>query len=182
MRSHYCGQLNSSLLDREVELCGWVHKRRDHGGVIFIDLRDREGIAQIVFDPEQPGPFAVADSVRNEYVLRITGKIRQRPEGTMNKDLPTGEIEVLAQTIEILNKARTPPFQLDDENVADDTRLRYRYIDPRRPQMLHNMRLRAKVARILRNYLDEKGFIEIETPMLVHSLPCRSHRSYLNSF
>ena len=178
MRSHYCGQLNSSLLDREVELCGWVHKRRDHGGVIFIDLRDREGIAQIVFDPEQPGPFAVADSVRNEYVLRITGKIRQRPEGTMNKDLPTGEIEVLAQTIEILNKARTPPFQLDDENVADDTRLRYRYIDLRRPQMLHNMRLRAKVARILRNYLDEKGFIEIETPMLTKATP-EGARDYL---
>ena len=178
MRSHYCGQLNSSLLDREVELCGWVHKRRDHGGVIFIDLRDREGIAQIVFDPEQPGPFAVADSVRNEYVLRITGKIRQRPEGTMNKDLPTGEIEVLAQTIEILNKARTPPFQLDDENVADDTRLRYRYIDLRRPQMLHNMRLRARVARILRNYLDEKGFIEIETPMLTKATP-EGARDYL---
>jgi aspartyl-tRNA synthetase len=178
MRSHYCGQLNSSLLDREVELCGWVHKRRDHGGVIFIDLRDREGIAQIVFDPEQPGPFAIADSVRNEYVLRITGKIRQRPEGTMNKDLPTGEIEVLAQTIEILNKARTPPFQLDDENVADDTRLRYRYIDLRRPQMLHNMRLRAKVARILRNYLDEKGFIEIETPMLTKATP-EGARDYL---
>jgi len=178
MRSHYCGQLNSSLLDREVELCGWVHKRRDHGGIIFIDLRDREGIAQIVFDPDRPEPFAIADSVRNEYVLRITGKIRQRPEGTMNKDLPTGEIEVLAQTIEILNKARTPPFQLDDENVADDTRLRYRYIDLRRPQMLHNMRLRARVARILRNYLDEKGFIEIETPMLTKATP-EGARDYL---
>ena len=178
MRSHYCGQLTSSLLDREVELCGWVHRRRDHGGVIFIDLRDREGIAQIVFDPDYPEPFAIADSVRNEFVLRITGKIRRRPEGTVNKDLATGEIEVLAQTIEILNKARTPPFQLDDENVADDTRLRYRYIDLRRPQMQHNIRLRAKVANILRNYLDEKGFIEIETPMLTRATP-EGARDYL---
>ncbi len=178
MRSHYCGQLNSSLLDREIELCGWVHKRRDHGGVIFIDLRDREGIAQIVFDPDQPEPFAVADSVRNEYVLRITGRIRRRPEGTINKDLATGEIEVLAHSIEILNKAKTPPFQLDDENVADDTRLRYRYIDLRRPQMQGNIRLRAKVAKILRNYLDEKGFIEIETPMLTKATP-EGARDYL---
>ena len=178
MRSPYCGQLTSSLLDREVELCGWVHRRRDHGGVIFIDLRDREGIAQIVFDPDYPEPFAIADSVRNEFVLRITGKIRRRPEGTVNKDLATGEIEVLAQTIEILNKARTPPFQLDDENVADDTRLRYRYIDLRRPQMQHNIRLRAKVANILRNYLDEKGFIEIETPMLTKATP-EGARDYL---
>jgi aspartyl-tRNA synthetase len=178
MRSHYCGQLNTSLLDREVELCGWVHRRRDHGGVIFIDLRDREGLAQIVFDPEQPEPFSVADSVRNEYVLRVTGKIRRRPEGTINKDLATGEVEVLARSIEVLNKARTPPFQLDDENVADDTRLRYRYIDLRRPQMQTNLRLRAKVANILRNYLDEKGFIEIETPMLTKATP-EGARDYL---
>jgi aspartyl-tRNA synthetase len=178
MRSYYCGQLNSSLLDQEVELCGWVHRRRDHGGVIFIDLRDREGIAQIVFDPDHPEPFAVADSVRNEYVLRIKGKIRKRPEGTVNPDLATGEIEVLAGSIEILNKAKTPPFQLDDENVADDTRLRYRYIDLRRPQMQHNIRLRAKVAKILREFLDEKGFIEIETPMLTKATP-EGARDYL---
>jgi len=178
MRSHYCGQLNSSLLDREVELCGWVHRRRDHGGVIFIDLRDREGVAQIVFDPEQPEPFVIADSVRNEYVLRIIGKIRGRPEGTVNKDLATGEVEVLARSIEILNKARTPPFQLDDENVADDTRLRYRYIDLRRPQMQTNIRLRAKVANILRNFLDKNGFIEIETPMLTKATP-EGARDYL---
>ena len=178
MRSHYCGQLNSSLLDQEVELCGWVHRRRDHGGVIFIDLRDREGIAQIVFDPDHPEPFAIADSVRNEFVLRIKGKIRNRPEGTVNPDLATGEIEVLAGSIEVLNKAKTPPFQLDDENVADDTRLRYRYIDLRRPQMQHNMRLRAKVAKILRSYLDEKGFLEIETPMLTKATP-EGARDYL---
>ena len=117
MRSHYCGQLDSTLLDQEIELNGWVHRRRDHGGVIFIDLRDREGLAQIVFDPDREEAFAIADSVRNEYVLKITGKVRKRPEGTINPDMPTGEVEVLGYTIEILNKAKTPPFQLDDEHA-----------------------------------------------------------------
>ena len=178
MRSHYCGQLNSSLLDQEVELYGWVHRRRDHGGVIFIDLRDRAGLAQIVFDPDRPEPFAIADSVRNEFVLRITGKVRRRPEGTVNRDLATGEVEVLGHTIEILNKAKTPPFQLDDEHVADDIRLRYRYIDLRRPEMQANLQLRAKVARTLRSFLDDRGFLEIETPMLTKATP-EGARDYL---
>ena len=178
MRSHYCGQLNTSLLDQDVELYGWVHRRRDHGGVIFIDLRDREGLAQIVFDPDRAEPFAIADSVRHEFVLRITGKVRRRPEGTVNNDLATGEVEVLGHTIEILNKSKTPPFQLDDENVADDTRLRYRYIDLRRPEMQANLQLRAKVAKILRNFLDDHGFLEIETPMLTRATP-EGARDYL---
>jgi len=178
MRTHYCGHLNSSLIGREVTLCGWVHRRRDHGGVIFIDLRDRYGIAQIVFAPEHPVPFAIADTVRNEYVLQITGTIRHRPEGTVNPELATGEIEVLAQYIEVLNKAKTPPFQLDEENVADDTRLRYRYIDLRRPQMQYNLHLRARAAKLLRSFLDERGFLEIETPMLTKATP-EGARDYL---
>ena len=171
MRSHYCGQLNTTLIDREVELCGWVNRRRDHGGVIFIDLRDRDGIAQVVFDPDRPDPFAVADKVRNEYVLRITGKVRHRPEGTVNPELPTGEVEVLGHTIEILNQARTPPFQLDDDNVQDEVRLRYRYVDLRRPVMQRNLRLRARICRIFRDFLDAQGFLEIETPMLTKATP-----------
>ncbi|HSR63260.1 MAG TPA: aspartate--tRNA ligase [Gammaproteobacteria bacterium] len=178
MRSHYCGQLDTSLLDQEVELCGWVHRRRDHGGVIFIDLRDIKGLAQIVFDPGRPEPFAVADVVRNEFVLRIRGRVRHRPEGTVNPDLPTGEVEVLGHEIEILNRSKTPPFQLDDENVQDDTRLRYRYIDLRRPEMQDNIRLRAHVAKTLRQFLDDRGFLEIETPMLTRATP-EGARDYL---
>ncbi|MEX2524418.1 MAG: aspartate--tRNA ligase [Gammaproteobacteria bacterium] len=178
MRSHYCGQLNTSLIDDEVELCGWVHRRRDHGGVIFIDLRDREGLAQIVFDPDRPDPFAVADSVRNEFVIRIRGRVRHRPEGTVNADLPTGEVEVLGYEIEILNRAKTPPFQLDDEHVHDDNRLRYRYVDLRRPAMQSNIRLRSRVARFFRDFLDERGFLEIETPMLTRATP-EGARDYL---
>ena len=178
MRSHYCGQLNTTLIDREVELCGWVNRRRDHGGVIFIDLRDRDGIAQVVFDPDRPDPFAVADKVRNEYVLRITGKVRHRPEGTVNPELPTGEVEVLGHTIEILNQARTPPFQLDDDNVQDEVRLRYRYVDLRRPVMQRNLRLRARICRIFRDFLDAQGFLEIETPMLTKATP-EGARDYL---
>lgn len=180
MRSHYCGQLNTSLLDQEVELCGWVHRRRDHGGVIFIDLRDREGLAQIVFDPDRAEAFGVADMVRNEYVLRITGRVRNRPEGTVNADMSTGEVEVLGYSIEILNKAKTPPFQLDDEHVHvnDDIRLRYRYIDLRRPAMQANLRLRSQVSRAMHNFLDDNGFLEIETPMLTRATP-EGARDYL---
>ncbi len=178
MRSHYCGHLSTSLIDAEVELCGWVHRRRDHGGVIFIDMRDREGIAQIVFDPDRPDPFAVADSVRNEYVIRITGRVRHRPEGTVNPDLPTGAVEVLGHDIEVLNKARTPPFQLDDEHVHDDVRLRYRYVDLRRPLMQRNLSLRAQVCRELRAFLDNNGFLEIETPILTKATP-EGARDYL---
>jgi aspartyl-tRNA synthetase len=178
MRSHYCGQLDTTHLDQEVELYGWVRRRRDHGGVIFIDLRDREGIAQIVFDPDREEAFASADMVRNEYVLRISGRVRKRPEGTINPDMSTGEVEVLGHSIEILNKAKTPPFQLDDEHVHDDIRLRYRYVDLRRPQMQKNIRLRARVSRLMHNFLDENGFLEIETPMLTKATP-EGARDYL---
>ena len=178
MRSHYCGQLDSSFIDSEVELCGWVHRRRDHGGVIFIDLRDRRGLAQIVFDPDRPDPFAVADTVRNEFVIRITGRVRHRPEGTVNPNLPTGEVEVLGHSIEILNRAKTPPFQLDDEHVADDTRLRYRYVDLRRPEMQHNMELRSRVTRFFREFLNARDFLEVETPMLTRATP-EGARDYL---
>jgi aspartyl-tRNA synthetase len=178
MRNHYCGKINTKLIGQEIQLCGWVHRRRDHGGVIFIDLRDREGIAQIVFDPVRPAPFKVADSVRNEYVLRVTGKVRARPQGTINAAMPTGEVEVLGNGIEILNKALTPPFQLDDEHVNDDVRLRYRYIDLRRQEMQKNLRLRGRVCRLLRQHLDERGFLEIETPMLTRATP-EGARDYL---
>ena len=178
MRSHYCGELTSELIDQQVELCGWVHRRRDHGGVIFIDLRDRAGIAQIVFDPDREAPFQIADSVRNEFVIKITGKVRQRPEGTINPDMPTGEVEVLGHTIEILNKANTPPFQLDDEHVHDDVKLRYRYVDLRRPIMQHNLKMRSQVVKQMRDYLDSRGFLDIETPMLTKATP-EGARDYL---
>lgn len=178
MRSDYCGKLNSSHIDQEVELCGWVHRRRDHGGVIFIDLRDREGVAQIVFDPDRAESFAIADSVRNEFVIRITGKVRNRPEGTVNPDMPTGEVEILGHTIEILNKAKTPPFQLDDENVHDDVKLKYRYVDLRRPVMQNNLRLRSQVVKEMRDFLDGRGFLDIETPMLTKATP-EGARDYL---
>ncbi|MEJ2760119.1 MAG: aspartate--tRNA ligase [Gammaproteobacteria bacterium] len=178
MRSHYCGRLNASLIDQEVQLCGWVHRRRDHGGVIFIDLRDREGLAQIVFDPDRPDPFAVADTVRNEFVIRITGRVRHRPEGTVNPNLPTGEVEVLGHSIEVLNRAKTPPFQLDDEHVADETRLHYRYVDLRRPEMQHNLQLRSRVSRFFREFLHRHGFLEVETPVLTRATP-EGARDYL---
>ena len=178
MRSHYCGELNTTHIDSEIQLCGWVHRRRDHGGVIFIDLRDREGIAQIVFDPDREEPFAIADSVRNEFVIRITGKVRNRPEGTVNPEMPTGEVEVLGHTIEILNKAKTPPFQLDDEHVHDDVKLKYRYVDLRRPVMQESLRLRSTVVKQMRTFLDEHGFLDIETPMLTKATP-EGARDYL---
>jgi aspartyl-tRNA synthetase len=178
MRSHYCGHLNASHLEHEVQLCGWVHHRRDHGGVIFIDLRDREGRVQVVFDPDTPVSFAVAEKVRSEYVLRIHGRVRRRPAGTVNTQIPTGEIEVLGGTLEILNTAETPPFQIDDENVQEEARLRHRYIDLRRPKMQQNILLRARASRILRSYLDEHGFVEIETPMLTKATP-EGARDYL---
>lgn len=178
MRSHYCGLIDTSLIDQEISLCGWVHRRRDHGGVIFIDLRDREGLAQIVFDPDRKEPFAIADSIRNEYVIRITGRVRHRPEGTVNPDLPTGEVEVLGYSIEILNKAQTPPFQLDDEHVHDDVKQRYRYIDLRRPIMQANMKLRHQVVKALRHFMDAHGFLDIETPMLTRATP-EGARDYL---
>ncbi len=171
MRTHYCGELNALHLDEEVSVCGWVNRRRDHGGVIFIDLRDRWGLVQVVFDPDRPEPFAIADRVRNEYVLRVRGRVRRRPEGTENPALATGEIEVLGYEVEVLNAARTPPFQLDEEDVGEEHRLRYRYIDLRRPVMQRNLLLRARVTRCIRSFLDERGFIDIETPMLTKATP-----------
>ncbi len=178
MRSHYCGQLNTGLIDQEVILSGWVQRRRDHGGVIFIDLRDREGLAQVVFDPAQPPAFAIADAVRNEYVIQISGTVRPRPPGTVNPALLTGEVEVLGHAIAILNRAKTPPFQLDDAQVHDEVRLRHRYIDLRRVQMQNNLRLRHQVTRALRKFLDEHGFLDIETPMLTRATP-EGARDYL---
>ena len=178
MRTHYCGELNSGHIGQEIELCGWVHRRRDHGGVIFLDLRDRAGLAQIVFDPDRAEPFAIADSVRNEFVIKITGKVRHRPEGTINSDLTTGEIEILGHAIEILNKSKTPPIQIDDEHVHDDIKLRYRYIDLRRSLMQNNLQLRSKIVKELRAFLDNKGFLDIETPMLTKATP-EGARDYL---
>jgi len=178
MRTHYCGQLNREHIGQTVTLCGWAHRRRDHGGVIFIDLRDREGMAQIVIDPDTKEAFAIAESVRNEFVIKITCKVRARPEGTVNPNIPTGEVEMLATEIEILNASLTPPFMLDDDNLTETVRLQHRYIDLRRPAMQKNMMLRYKVAKNLRDYLDENGFIEVETPMLTRSTP-EGARDYL---
>ena len=178
MRTHYCGQLNTTHLGKTVTLCGWAHRRRDHGGVIFIDLRDREGLAQVVCNPEPVEMFKVAESVRNEYVLRVTGKVRRRPEGSDNANLASGEIEIVCQEIEVLNVSVTPPFQLDDENLSENVRLTHRVIDLRRPFMQKNMMLRYKTARAFRRFLDDRGFMDIETPMLTKSTP-EGARDYL---
>ncbi|MBK7687342.1 MAG: aspartate--tRNA ligase [Rhodocyclaceae bacterium] len=178
MRTHYCGQVNASHVGQIVTLCGWSHRRRDHGGVIFIDLRDREGMAQIVCDPDRAEMFALAETVRNEFVLKVTGKVRLRPTGTVNSNLATGEIEILCHELEVLNTAVTPPFQLDDENLSENVRLTHRVIDLRRPQMQKNLMLRYKVAMAFRRFLDEAGFIDIETPMLTKSTP-EGARDYL---
>ncbi|TSA48814.1 MAG: aspartate--tRNA ligase [Nitrosomonadales bacterium] len=178
MRTHYCGHLNSQHIGQTVTLCGWAHRRRDHGGVIFIDLRDREGMAQIVIDPDTPLAFANAETVRNEFVLKVVCKVRARPEGTVNLNIPTGEVEMLASEIEILNPSLTPPFMLDDDNLSETVRLEHRYLDLRRPAMQKNMMLRYRVAKVLRDYLDANGFIEVETPMLTRSTP-EGARDYL---
>ncbi|MBL0353000.1 MAG: aspartate--tRNA ligase [Dechloromonas sp.] len=178
MRTHYCGQLSAALDGQIVTLCGWAHRRRDHGGVIFIDLRDREGLAQIVCDPDRADMFAIAESVRNEFCLKITGKVRPRPAGTTNTNLASGAIEILCHEIEVLNPAVTPPFQLDEDNLSENVRLLHRVIDLRRPQMQNNMMLRYKTARAFRRFLDDNGFIDIETPMLTKSTP-EGARDYL---
>ena len=178
MRTQYCGLVSAAYLDQIVTLCGWVHRRRDHGGVIFIDLRDREGLVQVVCDPDRAEMFQVAESVRNEFVLKITGKVRRRPAGTENAGLVSGEIEVLCHDIEVLNTSATPPFQLDEENLSETTRLTHRVIDLRRPQMQKNMMLRYKTAMAFRRFLDAQGFIDIETPMLTKSTP-EGARDYL---
>ena len=178
MRTEYCGLVDRKYLDQTVTVKGWVHRRRDHGGVIFIDLRDREGLVQVVIDPDTKQAFETADSARNEFVLAITGNVRLRPEGTSNPNLVSGEIEILAKDIEILNAAATPPFQIDDENLSENVRLQYRVIDLRRPAMQNNLRLRYRVAMGVRRYLDAQGFIDIETPMLTRSTP-EGARDYL---
>jgi aspartyl-tRNA synthetase len=177
MRSHYCGQVDRSFIGREITVAGWVQRRRDHGGVIFVDLRDREGLLQVVFDPDAPEIFAEAERIRPEYVLNVTGRVRERPPGTVNPDLATGEVEVLAKELRVLNKSKTPPFHYD-ENASEELRLRYRYLDLRREEMQHNLRLRHRVSRALRAFLDEAGFIDIETPMLTKTTP-EGARDYL---
>jgi len=178
MRTHYCGEVNEKLIDQEVTVCGWAHRRRDHGGVIFVDLRDREGLVQVVYDPDIPDVFSTAERVRNEFVLQVKGKVRSRPEGTENPDMRTGKVEILGKELTILNAAETPPFQLDDDDVSEEHRLRYRYIDLRRPEMLNRLRLRSKITNLMRNFLDEHGFMDIETPMLTKATP-EGARDYL---
>ncbi|MDA8752722.1 OB-fold nucleic acid binding domain-containing protein, partial [Halieaceae bacterium] len=167
MRSHYCGVLRTADIDETVTLCGWVDRRRDHGGVIFLDLRDREGIVQVVFDPDTEEHFQRADRVRSEYVLKVTGRVRARSESTVNPAMATGEVEVLGKELEILNAAATPPFQLDEyTTVGEDVRLRYRYMDLRRQEMQERLILRSRITSAVRNFLDGEGFLDIETPIL----------------
>ncbi len=178
MRSEYCGLINRKHLGQTVTVYGWVHRRRDHGGVIFIDLRDREGLLQIVCDPDNAATFATAEKMRNEYVVKVTGKVRERPAGTVNPNLISGEVEVLAAEMEILNPSLTPPFMMDDDTLSENVRLEYRFLDLRRPQMQKNLRLRYKTAMAVRVFLDQHGFIDIETPMLTRSTP-EGARDYL---
>ncbi|MAY36219.1 MAG: aspartate--tRNA ligase [Spongiibacteraceae bacterium] len=179
MRSHYCGTLRKEHIDQEVTLCGWVDRRRDHGGVIFLDLRDRDGIVQVVFDPDTEEHFQRADKVRGEYVLQVKGRVRARTESTVNPNMGTGEIEVLGKELEILNASETPPFQLDSHtDVGEDVRLRYRFLDLRRNEIADKLRLRSKITSILRNYLDGNGFLDIETPILTRATP-EGARDYL---
>jgi len=178
MRTHLCGRVTENELDSEVTLCGWVNRRRDHGGVIFVDLRDHTGLVQVVFDPDREDVFARAEQLRSEYVIRMTGRVRRRPEGTENPDLNTGAIEILGLELQVLNAAKTPPFPLDDEDVGEDTRLRYRYVDLRRPLMQQRLRLRAQVTAAMRRFLEERDFLDLETPMLTRATP-EGARDYL---
>ncbi len=178
MRSEYCGLVTEQLLGQTVSLCGWVQRRRDHGGVIFIDLRDREGLVQVVCDPDRAEMFTTAEGVRNEFCVQVKGVVRNRPEGTVNTNLTSGKIEVLCHELVVLNPSVTPPFQLDDDNLSETTRLTHRVLDLRRPQMQHNLRLRYRVTMAVRKYLDSRGFIDIETPMLTKSTP-EGARDYL---
>ena len=180
MRTHYCGSLTESQLEQTVTICGWVHRRRDHGGVIFLDMRDRDGLVQVVIDPDTPEAFATADRARSEYVLKITGRIRKRYAGTENANMISGQIELLAKEIETLASAETPPFPLNDESVkiSEENRLKYRFLDLRRPEMLERMRFRSKVTSLIRNYLDDNGFLDVETPILTRATP-EGARDYL---
>ena len=179
MRSHFCGELNESNVDEDVVLCGWIHRRRDHGGVIFLDLRDREGLAQVVYDPDTKESFKIAEGVRNEYVVEVKGRVRLRPSGTINDEMPTGRIEILGNELKVLNASETPPIQLDEHaEVGEDIRLKYRYIDLRRPEMAARLRFRSKVGNTIRNFLDNNGFLDIETPLLTKATP-EGARDYL---
>nr|VFJ88238.1 MAG: aspartyl-tRNA synthetase [Candidatus Kentron sp. H]VFJ90258.1 MAG: aspartyl-tRNA synthetase [Candidatus Kentron sp. H]VFJ96613.1 MAG: aspartyl-tRNA synthetase [Candidatus Kentron sp. H] len=179
MRTRFCGEIDQSLVDEHVVACGWAHRRRDHGGIVFIDLRDREGIVQAVFDPTVArDAFHVAEQVRSEFVIQVEGRVRIRPEGTANPDMPTGEVEILGEKLVILNKADTPPFQIDDDDVHEETRLRFRYLDLRRPFMQKRLSIRARITRTLRGFLDEHGFLDMETPMLTRATP-EGARDYL---
>ena len=179
MRSHFCGELNESNVDEDVVLCGWIHRRRDHGGVIFLDLRDREGLAQVVYDPDTKESFKIAEGVRNEFVVEVKGRVRLRPSGTINDEMPTGRIEVLGKELKVLNASETPPIQLDEHaEVGEDIRLKYRYIDLRRPEMAARLRFRSKVGNTIRNFLDNNGFLDIETPLLTKATP-EGARDYL---
>lgn len=179
MRTHYCGLVTESLIDETVELCGWVHRRRDHGGVIFVDLRDREGRVQVVFHPENTETFPLGESLRSEYVIKIVGKVRHRPEGTVNPDLHTGKVEVLVDQVIVLNKSEPVPFRVDEhQEVSEEVRLKYRYIDLRRPEMAARIAFRARASQIMRRYLDEHKFYEVETPFLTKSTP-EGARDYL---
>ncbi|MGY2290349.1 aspartate--tRNA ligase [Pseudomonas sp. SDO528_S397] len=179
MRSHYCGQLNETLDGQEITLCGWVHRRRDHGGVIFLDIRDRDGLAQVVFDPDRAESFAAADRVRSEYVVKITGKVRLRPAGAVNANMASGAIEVLGYELEVLNESETPPFPLNEfSDVGEETRLRYRFLDLRRPEMAEKLRLRSRMTTSIRRFLDENGFLDVETPILTRATP-EGARDYL---
>lgn len=180
MRSHYCGEITAQLLGKEVQLAGWVHRRRDHGGVIFVDMRDREGIVQVVVAPEQQAAFAKAESLRSEFVVQVKGTVKRRPDGTVNTNLRTGEIEIAVTELNILNRSEPLPFPIDDEyhEVSEETRLHYRYLDIRRPEMLERLKKRAEIARFFRNYLDGQGFMDVETPFLTRATP-EGARDYL---
>ncbi len=179
MRSHYCEQINTSLLNHTISLCGWVHRRRDHGGLVFVDLRDRSDIVQVVFDPDQAQPFAIAQNLRSEHVIEITGKVRHRPEGTVNPNMSSGEVEILVEKITVHNATHQLPFNIDEyQPVGEETRLKYRYLDLRRPEMTAKIQLRSKINHILRNFLHQEGFLEIETPILTKATP-EGARDYL---
>jgi len=179
MRSHFCGDVRAEHIDQSLTLCGWVHRRRDHGGVIFLDVRDHKGIVQVVFDPDTEASFALADQMRNEFVVAIEGKVRARDDAAVNLKMPTGEIEVLGKSLMLLNRAKTPPFQLDEYSEAgEDVRLRYRFIDLRRQDMQQRLRLRSKASHFIRNFLDAESFVDIETPILTKATP-EGARDYL---
>ncbi|MDR2061320.1 MAG: aspartate--tRNA ligase, partial [Acinetobacter sp.] len=180
MRTHYCGSLTEAQIDQTVTLCGWVHRRRDHGGVIFLDMRDRDGLVQVVIDPDTPEAFATADKARSEFVLKITGRVRRRYEGTENANMVSGQIEVLGKEIEVLAASDTPPFPLNDENtnISEEIRLKYRFLDIRRPEMLERLRFRSKVTNLIRNYFEDHGFLDVETPILTRATP-EGARDYL---